>query len=92
MERDFWLKVWEENEIGFHQDDYNRLMLKYWPSLGLEKGSEVFVPFCGKSKDMLWLKQMGHSVLGNEISELAVNFFSRKTIYLWKKVLLTLFL
>ena len=75
MEHSFWFEKWAKNEIGFHQADYNRLLVKYWLSLGLEKGSEVFVPFCGKSKDMLWLKEQGHKVLGNEISKVAVKFF-----------------
>ncbi len=77
MERDFWLSSWNENQIGFHQRNYNRLLRKYWDSLDLQRGSEVLVPLCGKSKDMLWLAQAGHRVLGNELSELAVeSFFS----------------
>lgn len=77
MERDFWLSSWNENQIGFHQGNYNRLLRKYWDSLDLQQGSEVLVPLCGKSKDMLWLAQAGHRVLGNELSELAVeSFFS----------------
>ena len=75
MEHNYWFEKWEKNDIGFHQSDYNRLLVKYWSSLGLEKGSEIFVPFCGKSKDMLWLKRKGHKVLGNEISQVAVKSF-----------------
>ena len=75
MEHSFWFEKWEKNDIGFHQFDYNRLLVKYWASLGLEKGSEVFVPFCGKSKDMLWLNKQGHKILGNEISKVAVESF-----------------
>ena len=74
MEHSYWFEKWEKNDIGFHQEIYNRLLLKYWPSLGLE-GSVVFVPFCGKSKDMLWLNKQGHKILGNEISKIAVKSF-----------------
>jgi thiopurine S-methyltransferase len=38
-------------------------------------GSEVFVPLCGKSLDLLWLYQQGHKILGVEVSELAVDSF-----------------
>ena len=75
MEHSYWFKKWESNDIGFHQADYNRLLVKYWPSLNLKKGSEVFVPFCGKSKDMLWLNKQGHKILGSEISKTAVKSF-----------------
>ena len=75
MEHNYWFEKWEKNDIGFHQSDYNRLLVKYWSSLDLEKGSEIFVPFCGKSKDMLWLKKKRHKVFGNEISQVAVKSF-----------------
>jgi thiopurine S-methyltransferase len=41
----------------------------------LKLGSPVLVPLCGKSSDMLWLCGQGHSVLGVEISAIAVRDF-----------------
>jgi thiopurine S-methyltransferase len=35
----------------------------------------IFVPFCGKSKDMLWLRDQGYQVIGVELSPLAVEAF-----------------
>jgi thiopurine S-methyltransferase len=35
----------------------------------------VFVPLCGKSRDLLWLRAQGHTVLGVEISPIAVRDF-----------------
>ena len=32
----------------------------------------IFVPFCGKSLDLVWLARQGHSVVGVEIAPLAV--------------------
>lgn len=75
MKKDFWLERWEREEIGFHQDEFNRYMCRYWPELGMAPGSEVFVPLCGKSRDMLWLKGQGHRVLGVELSAIAVQAF-----------------
>jgi thiopurine S-methyltransferase len=77
MERDFWLERWQRNEIGFHQHEINAHLQDCWPRLGLAAGNTVFVPLCGKSRDLLWLRARGHSVLGVEISPIAVrDFFS----------------
>ena len=75
MKKEFWLERWERAEIGFHQDEINPYLLKYWPELKAARGSEVFVPLCGKSLDMVWLRQQGSHVLGVELSPLAVKEF-----------------
>lgn len=75
MEREFWQARWDEGHIGFHQDDINPYLPRYWPQLGVAAGGTVFVPLCGKSKDMLWLRSQGHSVLGVEIVPRAVEAF-----------------
>ncbi len=75
MKAEFWLERWEKREIGFHQAEINRFLTQYWATLELAKDSSVFVPLCGKSKDMRWLAQQGHHVLGVELSETAVQEF-----------------
>src|SRR5215213_63441 len=75
MEPNFWAERWNKNEIGFHQRDINASLRAYWPTLGIARGAEVFVPLCGKSLDMLWLREQGHSVLGIEFVETAVRDF-----------------
>ncbi|GAB4122886.1 MAG: thiopurine S-methyltransferase [Sideroxydans sp.] len=75
MEKQFWLERWERAEIGFHQAEVNPYLLKHWSALQAAHGSEVFVPLCGKSLDMLWLRQQGHAVLGVELSPIAVRDF-----------------
>lgn len=75
MKKEFWLERWERAEIGFHQDAVNPYLLQYWPELHAAQGGEVFVPLCGKSLDMLWLRQQGHAVLGVELSPIAVRDF-----------------
>ena len=77
MEPEFWLERWQANQIGFHQDEINDYLLRYWPKLGVTHSSRIMVPLCGKSLDMLWLAEQGHPVIGIEISQLAVeSFFS----------------
>lgn len=75
MEPAFWRDRWQNQEIGFHQADYHDLLLKHWPELNVPPGTDVFVPLCGKSLDMVWLAQQGHRVIGAELSELAVDAF-----------------
>lgn len=75
METEFWLQRWREGRIGFHQTRVMSLLQKYWPRVELPSGSRVLVPLAGKSLDMIWLAQQGHSVLGVELSQLAVDQF-----------------
>ncbi len=75
MKAEFWLERWQRKEIGFHQDEINAHLQEYWGGLQLPAGGEVFVPLCGKSRDMLWLRAQGHRVLGVELSPLAVEDF-----------------
>jgi thiopurine S-methyltransferase len=75
MEKEFWLERWERAETGFHQDEINPYLQQHWRGLGLPRGSVVFVPLCGKSRDMVWLRQQGHAVLGVELSPIAARDF-----------------
>ncbi|MNC32234.1 Thiopurine S-methyltransferase [compost metagenome] len=73
-----WLQLWRERRTDFHQRTVNRLLTGFWPTLGLPRGSRIFVPLCGKSLDMLWLAEQGHEVVGVELSPLAVRAFFRE--------------
>ena len=75
MQHDFWLARWQQNQIGFHNTDINHHLKRNWSSLDLPANSTVFVPLCGKSKDLLWLRQQGYQVIGIELSRLAVEAF-----------------
>ena len=78
MTPDFWIERWQKGEIGFHQEAGNDLLQKHWPSLGVTSDCKVFVPLCGKSRDMAWLAGQGHRVVGVELSPLAVDDFFRE--------------
>lgn len=75
MDEAFWHARWERNEIGFHEDQVNTHLTAFWDRLDLPAGSRVFLPLCGKSLDMAWLRGEGHQVLGVELSPLAVAAF-----------------
>ena len=81
MDPEFWRERWQKNEIGFHQEDINGPLQKYWQSLKLDDNERVFVPLCGKSSDLLWIQSRGHPVLGVELSPLGVeNFFKENRL------------
>jgi thiopurine S-methyltransferase len=73
MEASFWHAKWEKSEIGFHQDDFNPLLLEHFGALSLPAGSRVLVPLCGKTRDILWLLESGYRVVGVELSRVAVD-------------------
>ncbi len=75
MDRNFWIERWNNQEIGFHQGDFDPALGRYWSRLGAPAGARVFVPLCGKSLDMVWLAQNGHPAVGAELSERAVDDF-----------------
>jgi thiopurine S-methyltransferase len=75
VQPDFWLNRWRTAQIGFHQTAVDRHLKTYWPLLGLPAGSPVFVPLCGKSLDLIWLRSSGHAVTGVELSPVAVQSF-----------------
>ncbi len=75
MNPDFWHERWQNNQIGFHQDDINPYLVRYWPELGMDTTGRILVPLCGKSRDMIWLLDQGYSVVGVEISPIAVEAY-----------------
>ncbi len=75
MNNDYWLARWRDNQTGWHQAEINAHLQEFWGRLDCAAGARVFVPLCGKSQDMLWLRGQGHGVLGVEVSDQAVEAF-----------------
>ncbi|MBS7661162.1 thiopurine S-methyltransferase [Pseudomonas lalucatii] len=81
MEAAFWQARWAQGQIGFHQDEVNPYLRRYWPELALRGAGRVLVPLCGKSLDLLWLAAQGHRVLGVELAQKAVeDFFAEQRL------------
>ncbi len=72
MHPDFWHERWQQNQIGFHQDEVHPYLRQFWPNTA---SGRIFVPLCGKTLDLWWLRQQGHSVVGVELSPIAVQAF-----------------
>ena len=72
VEHDFWHSLWADKEINFHEGEPNSLLVSHFPRLGLEKGDRVFLPLCGKTRDIAWLLDRGCRVAGAELNVTAV--------------------
>jgi thiopurine S-methyltransferase len=72
MQHDFWHRRWQKNEIGFHESEGNHLLTCYFDALKLPENPRVFVPLCGKTRDIAWLLNLGAEVVAIELNELAV--------------------
>jgi thiopurine S-methyltransferase len=72
MDPSFWHQRWEKNEIAFHEGKANALLVKHFRELSLAKGRRVFVPLCGKTRDISWLLSNGYRVAGAELSQVAI--------------------
>ena len=75
MTHNFWLSRWEHNDIGFHKTKVHHDLIRHIDRLDLRPGDTLFVPLCGKSLDMLWLRQRGIRIIGNELSQTAIESF-----------------
>lgn len=75
MEPDFWHNRWENNLTGFHLDEVNPQLKANWAIMNMKPGARIFVPLCGKTRDLCWLVEQGYQVVGIELSQLAVAAF-----------------
>lgn len=73
MNPDFWLSKWQKGETGFHSNEPHPYLTEFWSQMPVCQ--RAFVPLCGKSLDMGWLREQSLAVLGVELSELAVKDF-----------------
>jgi thiopurine S-methyltransferase len=75
LQPEFWRERWRTGQIGFHQSAVDSRLERHWTDLELASGSRVFVPLCGKSLDLEWLRERGHVVTGVELSAVALESF-----------------
>ncbi|HKJ29785.1 MAG TPA: thiopurine S-methyltransferase [Desulfuromonadales bacterium] len=75
MDKNFWHRRWQKNEIGFHMTDPHHFLQQFFPLLQTQPTDSVFVPLCGKSPDLVWLREEGLKVVGIELSRTAIVAF-----------------
>ena len=72
MEANFWHEKWEKNEIGFHIEETNPLLIEHLDKLNLIENARIFLPLCGKTLDIAYLLNCGFKIVGVELSEMAI--------------------
>lgn len=72
MDINFWNERWDKEEIAFHMNEVNPMLVKYFPELSLEEQKRIFIPLCGKTLDIKWLFTKNYKIVGVELNELAV--------------------
>ncbi|GAA3936676.1 thiopurine S-methyltransferase [Litoribacillus peritrichatus] len=72
MDVSFWHERWASRDIGFHEGDANQLMVNSFHELDLAQGARIFIPLCGKTRDIAWMLSQGYHVVGVELNEGAV--------------------
>lgn len=70
-----WENRWVTGQIGFHQEEVNPFLVRYLPDIKLKQGEILFVPLCGKSKDLCWIVDRGYGVIGVEAVSMAIESF-----------------
>ncbi len=75
MDKNFWHRRWQKNEIGFHMTEPHHFLQQFFPLLQTQPTDSVFVPLCGKSPDLVWLREEGLKVVGIELSRTAIVAF-----------------
>ena len=75
MDKNFWHRRWQKNEIGFHMTDPHHFLQQFFPLLQTQPTDSLFVPLCGKSPDLVWLREEGLKVVGIELSRTAIVAF-----------------
>ena len=72
VSHEWWKQAWEKGTLGWHSDEVDAILQKYLKQLCRDKESiSVLVTLCGKSLDLPWLADQGHSVVGCELAEVA---------------------
>jgi thiopurine S-methyltransferase len=83
MDPTFWRDRWQQNQIAFHQKDFNPYLVRYEHLLPRE--GAILAPLCGKSRDLLFLAQRGNLVIGCELVETALEAFYQEAGLAYQK-------
>lgn len=76
--KDYWKSKWNRGQPSWQLDGITKLLQKNKEVVLADKGNaQVFIPLCGKAKELKWFYDLGHRVVGVEfIEDSARDFFS----------------
>lgn len=81
MDKQYWLKRWEAQQIGFNLAKPHPYLCQFTEKIFTEKDS-VLIPLCGKAACIGFLAQQAHQVTGVELSEVAIKeYFAEQDLH-----------
>ncbi|XP_013388822.1 probable thiopurine S-methyltransferase [Lingula anatina] len=77
-----WIEAWDSDQVGWHMSGVNHYLKEFLDVMVAgKKDAKVLVPLCGKTVDMKWLADLGHTVVGIEGAEKAAKeFFTEQNV------------
>ncbi len=76
--KEIWEQDWTTDKPEFHSDEVNAMLIKQYNEFTRgKKNLRILVPLCGKSLDMKWLADQGHTVVGVELIRKGIEAFLR---------------
>ena len=76
MKHEFWNERWQQRHIGFHLGHPHDWLVAAHERI--PAASRIYVPLCGKTVDLVWLRDQGHEVIGCEFVASAIQDFFRE--------------
>ncbi|XP_068674923.1 thiopurine S-methyltransferase-like [Montipora foliosa] len=87
--KETWEQDWKTDDPEFHTNEVNAMLIKHHHEFTDGRNNlRILVPLCGKSLDMIWLADQGHSVVGVELVRKGIELFfsDNKLTYSEKQV------
>ena len=65
-----WSNRWREGRAGWHLEGVHQMLSKYFASEIVQDRTDlkIFVPLCGKAKDLKWMHDQGIAMLSMRLS------------------------
>lgn len=78
---------WQKDQNPrFHRNNYSQFLVNHFEKLiNSGKVSQVFVPLCGKTLDLIFLAEKGFEVTGLEFSEIGIEAFFKENSLTYTK-------
>ncbi|XP_037560305.2 thiopurine S-methyltransferase isoform X2 [Dermacentor silvarum] len=79
---EYWRHRWANHIIPFHRPSLHPYLREFGDHFRTSKKElRVFFPMCGKMREMKWFYEIGHAVIGVEITRQAIDeFFSENNL------------
>ena len=77
--KETWAQDWTTDKPEFHSEEVNSMLIKQHNEFTRGRNNlRILVPLCGKSLDMKWLADQGHTVVGVELIRKGIEAFLRE--------------